>query len=96
MADLGQFFFFFFPFSLFLSLFLFFNFHFCFSGEGESRSFHTFLQVERQVYVFTKQMKAFVTFASTICLFLPCIYAAIRFMIGKYSHSVWYLPYKFK
>lgn len=69
---------------------------FSFLGEGESPSFYKFVQIERQVYVFTKQMKAFVTFASSICLFLPCIYAGFRFIIGKYTHNDWYLPYKFK
>lgn len=75
-----------------------FDFSFLFSlfpGERDSRSFNEFVQVERQVYIFTKQMKAFVTFASTICLFLPCIYAAVRFLIGKYTPNDWYLPYKF-
>lgn len=65
-------------------------------GEVDSRLFYKFVLVERQVYMFTKQMKAFVTFASTICLFLPCIYAAIRFILGIYSDKDWYLPYKFK
>ena len=73
----------------------FFPSHFVSVEEGESRLFDKFVQVEKQVYTFTKQMKAFVTFASTICLFLPCIYQAIRFILGIYSHNDWWLPYKF-
>lgn len=74
---------------------IFFFLHFVSLEEGELRLFDKFVQVEKQVYTFTKQMKAFVTFASSICLFLPCIYAGIRFTLGVYSHNDWWLPYKF-
>lgn len=68
-----------------------------FSGEVNSRVFFKYSVVEQQVYLFTKQMKAFVSFTSTICLLLPCIYAGFRAIIGKYSGiNDWYLPYKFK
>lgn len=56
--------------------------------------FQNFIDVEDKVFIYTKRMKAFVTFSSTICLFLPFIYSTFHLLIGKYQPDDWYLPYK--
>lgn len=78
------------------TLFLFFLHLFHSVGENESSVFQSYLDVEHEVFIFTKQMKGFVSFSSTICLFLPIIYAGMRLLVGKYTHNDWYLPYKFR
>lgn len=53
-----------------------------------------FVELERQIVVFTKQMKAFVSTSSTSCLVLPALYAGYRYASGKYTPADWFLPYK--
>lgn len=65
-------------------------------GERDSHVFKLFIDVEIKVYRYTRRMKAFVTFSSTICLFLPIIYSAYHLVIGEYQPEDWYLPYRMR
>lgn len=69
---------------------------FVFVGERDSHVFQLFTDVEIKVFHYTRRMKAFVTFSSTICLFMPFIYSAYRLVVGEYQPEDWYLPYKMR
>lgn len=64
-----------------------------FAGES-SLSFEVYRRVEMKISRFTNAMKAFVIFSSSICLFLPFVFAGFRFLMGVYRPDDWYLPYK--
>lgn len=63
------------------------------AGES-SLSYHVYKSVEMKISRFTIAMKAFVIISSSICLFLPFVFAGFHFVMGVYQPDDWYLPYR--
>lgn len=63
---------------------------------GQDRStYHNYEAIEQRCERFTIRFRPLIIVSAAICFLMPFLLAGYTFIIGKYSHDVWFMPLPF-